>query len=81
MQLFPSRLPGHPISAAALGNRLRAIGVEPNAARSTALIQLPLQLPPAVLGRLIGVRARTATRWNAAIAASQACYATSKAQD
>ena len=79
--LFPSRIPGYPISAATLGDRLRAIGVEPAAARNTALVQLALQLPPAVLGRLIGVRPRTATRWNAAIAASQARYANSKSSD
>jgi hypothetical protein len=79
--LFPSRLPGHTISANVLGNRLRAVGVEPGAARNTALVQLALQLPPAVLGRLIGVRPRTASRWNAAISASQARYATSIAHD
>ena len=79
--IFPSRLPGHPISATTLGDRLRAIGVEPGAARNTALVQLALQQPPGVLGRLIGVRVRTATRWIAAIAASQARYATSRAQD
>jgi hypothetical protein len=74
--LFPSRLPGYPIDTTTLGNRLRGIGVEANA----ALVPLALQLPPAVLGRLIGVRPRTATRWNATIAAGQTRYATSRAQ-
>ena len=73
--LFPSPLAGHPIHPGTLAARLHAIGVDPTVARNTALADLAVRLPPAVVGRLIGLRPRTATRWGAAVSQSQAGYA------
>jgi hypothetical protein len=72
--LFPGPLPDTPISSHTLSDRMRAICVEPAAARSTALVDLALRLPPTVLSRLIGVRPHTAVEW----AASQARYAATR---
>jgi integrase len=72
--IFPSPLHGRAVSPQTLGNRLRAIGVSPGDARGSAVSQLALQLPPAVLSRLLGVAPRTATGWVAAVSASQSRY-------
>jgi hypothetical protein len=77
--LFPSPLAGRPIHPGTLSARLRAIGIDPRAARNTALADLALRLPPAVVGRLIGVRPRTASRWGGAANQAQAAYAADRA--
>ncbi|WP_146069236.1 hypothetical protein [Arthrobacter sp. ZGTC412] len=55
-----------------MGRWLGAIGLEPAAARSTAMGQLAMQLPPAILARLTGITVARAAVWHAATSASQA---------
>jgi hypothetical protein len=61
--LFPGGQPGRPISADRLGTRLRALGLRPAQARSTALFQLATELPAAVLARLLGIHINVAVQW------------------
>jgi hypothetical protein len=70
--LYPSPIHGQPVTAAHLARRLTAIGLSAEALRGTALGQLALQLPPAVLARLTGLSKATATRWYAAVSAGNA---------
>jgi hypothetical protein len=48
------------------------IGLEPAPARSTAMGQLAMHLPPAILARLTGITLARAAVWHAATSASQA---------
>ena len=70
--LYPSPIHGQPVTAASLSRRLTAIGLSAEALRGTALGQLALQLPPAVLARLTGLSKATATRWYATVSAGNA---------
>jgi hypothetical protein len=69
----PSRRPH--AGPVVLGKRLRKIGIEPLAMRNTARAQLAAEIPPAVLGELIGVNAATATRWAALSSGNWSAYA------
>jgi integrase len=51
--LFPGGLPGRPITAARLGQRLRNLGIYAMAGRWAALTDLAAQLPAAVLADLL----------------------------
>lgn len=70
--LFPGPIHGRPITASTLTRQLRAIGLEPAPARSTAMGQLAMQLPPVILARLTGITVARAAVWHAATSASQA---------
>jgi integrase len=70
--LFPGPIHGRPVTTSTLTRRLRAIGLEPAPARSTAMGQLAMQLPPAILARLTGITLARAAVWHAATSASQA---------
>jgi len=72
--LFPGRSPGHPMSPTTMSTRLRKLGIEPRAARNTALLQLGAELPSLVLADLLGVHINTAERWNAAAGARWTNY-------
>jgi hypothetical protein len=61
--LFPGHLPGRPISAARLGQRLGKLGIDGQAGRRTALLQLAAQVPAAVLSDLLGIATTTAADW------------------
>jgi hypothetical protein len=61
--LFPGHLPGHPITPATLGNRLRALGIYAQTGRRAALLDLAAQLPAAVLADLLGLHQNTAAKW------------------
>ena len=61
--LFPGGLPGRPITASRLGERLRALGIRAQAGRRAALIDLGAQLPAAVLADLLGLAPTTAVKW------------------
>ncbi|HUY45495.1 MAG TPA: hypothetical protein VMV92_07195 [Streptosporangiaceae bacterium] len=61
--LFPGRHAGRPVGPLILASRLRALGISPAAIRSTARAQLVAEIPPAMLGELIGIGATTANRW------------------
>jgi hypothetical protein len=51
--LFPGGAPARPVTAAHLMVRLRPLGIQARAARSTALMDLAAQLPPVVLSKLL----------------------------
>jgi hypothetical protein len=61
--LFPGGLPGRPITAPRLGQRLRHLGVHAMAGRRAALLDLAAQLPAAVLADLLCIAPTTAVRW------------------
>jgi hypothetical protein len=54
---------GRPITAAQLGNRLRLLGIEAQAARRGALLHLGASLPAAVLARVVDLHPNTAVKW------------------
>lgn len=61
--LFPGHLPGRPITASRLGERLRLIGVRALPGRRATLVQLAAEVPAAVLAELLNLTPGTATRW------------------
>ena len=61
--LFPGGMPGQPITASRLGERLRALGVRAMPGRRAALIDLAAQLPAAVLADSLNLSPGTAVRW------------------
>jgi hypothetical protein len=61
--LFPGGMPGQPITAAHLGQRLRSIGIRALPGRRAALIDLAGQLPAAVLADTLNLSSGTAVRW------------------
>lgn len=73
--LFPGRHAGRHIGPVVLGERLRNLGIEPRAMRNAARAQLAAEIPPALLGEVIGVAATTATRWAALTAGNWTAYA------
>ncbi|MGW7386297.1 hypothetical protein [Streptomyces sp. NPDC054794] len=62
-RLFPGGKPGRPISAWAMGERLRKLGIRLAEARSTALFQLATELPAAVLAGPCWVALRVSHRY------------------
>jgi hypothetical protein len=73
--LFPGGQPGRPISAWAMGERLRKLGIRLAEARSTALFQLATELPAAVLARTLGIDITVAVKWQRTAAGDWATYA------
>jgi hypothetical protein len=61
--LFPGLLPGRPITASRLADRLRALDIPTQASRRTTLIDLAAQLPAAVLADLLNLHPTTAVKW------------------
>jgi hypothetical protein len=61
--LFPGLLPGRPITASRLADRLRALGIPTQASRRTTLIDLAAQLPTTVLADLVNLHPTTAVKW------------------
>jgi hypothetical protein len=61
--LFPGHLPGRPITAARLGERLRHLGVRALPGRRATLLQLAAEVAAAVLAELLHLTPGTATRW------------------
>jgi hypothetical protein len=61
--LFPGGLPGRPITAARLGQRLRILGIYAMAGRRAALTDLAARMPAAVLADLLQIAPRTAVHW------------------
>ncbi|MFF1640698.1 hypothetical protein ACFVXA_24345 [Streptomyces sp. NPDC058246] len=52
---LPTQRPGKPLTSLKPTGRLRNIGLPSEAARCAALLDLCVQMPPAVLQRLLGV--------------------------
>ena len=78
--IFPGGQPGRPISAWAMGERLRKLGIRLAEARSTALFQLATELPTAVLARTLGIDITVAVKWQRAAAGDWAAYAADVSQ-
>lgn len=55
--------------------RLKALGIQPGQARSTALFQLAGELPAAVLARMLGVHISVAVAWQHASSGDWTRYA------
>ena len=55
--------------------RLRALGLSPAQARSTALFRLATDLPAAVLARMLGIHISVAAVWQRASAGDWTSYA------
>lgn len=79
--LFPGHLPGRPITASQLGQRLGAFGVDARAARRAAQLQLAAQVPAVVLAEMLGVTINTATDWVHTAGGDWANYAAVTAAD
>jgi hypothetical protein len=73
--LFPGSHAGRPMTPNALGTRLRALGIEPRALRGAARAQFAAEIPPAMLGEIVGVSATTTTRWAALTGGNWTAYA------
>ncbi|HEY3035898.1 MAG TPA: hypothetical protein VGJ54_14735, partial [Streptosporangiaceae bacterium] len=73
--LFPGGQPGRPISPYQLAERLRQLGLRPAQARSTALFGLTIELPAALLARLLGIHIKVAVAWQHASSGDWATYA------
>jgi len=61
--LFPGSSPGRPIGAQSLSRRLKRIGVDCQARRIAALVDIAGHIPAPVLADLLGLGILTATRW------------------
>ncbi|MEU2835334.1 hypothetical protein ABZ667_43360 [Streptomyces lavendulae] len=61
--LFPGNRPGQHLSATVLGRRLAAHHIPNRPARATALVAFAQDLPPAVLGPVLGLHPVTAAHW------------------
>ena len=61
--LFPGRHPGKPLHPTSLARRLTALGINARPDRNTALLDYARQLPPPVIGRLLGLAPGTVDRW------------------
>lgn len=73
--LFPGRRPGQPLHSQTIARRIRALGVDPRPDRNSALLELARELPPAVLGKLLGLHPGTAARWADTAGGNWARYA------
>ncbi len=78
--LFPGGLPGKPITASQLGERLRALGIYAMPGRRAALTDLAAQLPAAVLSDLLHLSAGTAVRWTHDAGGDWSAYAAAVAR-
>lgn len=78
--LFPGHLPGRPITAARLGERLGPLGIDARAGRRAALLQLAAELPAPVLAGSLGITTATAVDWVKAAGGDWASYAADTAR-
>lgn len=77
--LFPSTRPGQHISSTVLARRLRAHHIPIRPARTTALVQLAQDLPPAILAPMLGLHAITAQQWRRRAATDWTAYLQARA--
>jgi len=73
--LFPGQRPGTALTEGALARRLRAIGISPRQARSTALFTLAASVPAAILAKTLGIHVKAAVEWQKLSAGDWAEYA------
>jgi integrase len=73
--LFPGLMPGRPLTAARLGDRLGNLGVDARAGRRAALMHLAARLPAAVLAEVLNLSPGTAVDWVRAAGGDWSSYA------
>lgn len=73
--LFPGHLPGRPITALRLGQRLSHFGIDARAARRAARQHLATHVPAVVLAEMLGIAVGTAVDWVHAAGGDWANYA------
>lgn len=73
--LFPGHHADMPLTATALGNRLRHIGISPQALRLSAIAQLTRELPPSALATMLGLNAHTVAQHTLRASGQWANYA------
>ena len=74
-------LPGRPLTASRLGERLRQLGIHAQPARRATLMSFAGQLPAAVLADLLNIAPTTAVNWVRDAGGDWARYAAQLAQD
>jgi predicted Zn-ribbon and HTH transcriptional regulator len=79
--LFPGLLPGKPLNAQHLGQRLRAIGIDPRPGRRSAMVHLAARMPAAVLADMVNLHPTTAVHWARAAGGDWSTYAALIARD
>ncbi|MEX2550732.1 MAG: hypothetical protein WD638_10925 [Nitriliruptoraceae bacterium] len=79
--LFPGHLPGRPITASRLGQRLGTHGIDARAARRAAQQHLAAEVPAIVLAEMLGVAIGTAVDWVHAAGGDWGGYAATTATD
>ena len=79
--LFPGHLPGRPITASYLGQRLGAFGIDARAARRATQQQLAGEVPAVVLAEMLGVTITTVVAWVHAAGGDWANYAALVTED
>lgn len=72
--LFPGTRPGRHLSSTVLARRLTAHHIPVRPARTTALVQLAQDLPPAVLAPMLGLHVITAQQWRRRAATDWTAY-------
>lgn len=77
--LFPGQRAGRPLAPVSLGNRLRAIGIEPSRMRQATLDQLSKELPPAMLTGILGLNVPQTVRRTSQAGGDWARYAANRA--
>ncbi|MER7506568.1 hypothetical protein AB0L05_40765 [Nonomuraea pusilla] len=61
--LFPGRRPGQPLHPTSLSRRLTQLGIVARPDRNSALLDYARQLPPPIIGKLLGLAPGTVDRW------------------
>ncbi len=72
--LFPSQHPGRPALPETITHRLQRVGIQPSAHRAAALLHLAGELPPAILGDLLGLGRTAVQDWSTLAARPWASY-------
>jgi hypothetical protein len=77
--LFPSTRAGQHATPGAVANRLRRVGATGRAMRHAALMQLAAEIPPAMLGGILGIHPTTAVKWTRLAGGNWSSYAAARA--
>jgi len=72
--LFPSQHPDRPALPETITHRLQRVGIQPSAHRASALLHLAGEMPPAVLGDLLGLGRTAVQDWSTLAARPWASY-------
>jgi hypothetical protein len=79
--LSPSQHPDRPALPETITHRLQRVGIQPTAHRTAALLQLAGELPPAILGDLLGLGRTTIQEWSSLAGRPWASYIADRLSD